>query len=289
MSASVVAQVHLLSVKGLTKHFRAGPSLPLRLSRVTPTTVVAVNNVTFNLSRSEILGIAGESGSGKSTMGYCITRLIEPDAGEIIFADVDILTLDGRALRDVRRRIQMVFQNPYSSLNPRMSIGDAILEAGRVHHQLGTSTPDHFVRDRLDQVRLPGSYGSRRPRDLSGGQRQRAAVARALATGPEIIIADEAVSALDVSIQTEIVNLFLDLRDEIGLSIIFISHQLPVLAACADRIAVMKSGAVVEIGATRDLLQAPQHSYTQGLLAAHPHPKFFKSPNATDRATNETA
>lgn len=289
MSASGIPQEHLLSVKGLTKRFRVGRSQPLRLSRATPATVVAVDDVTFDLSRGEILGIAGESGSGKSTTGRCITRLVEPDAGEIIFANVDIRTLDGRALRDVRRRIQMVFQNPYASLNPRMSIGDAILEAGRVHHQLGTSSPDQFVRDRLNRVRLPNSFGTRRPRDLSGGQRQRAAVARALATGPEIIIADEAVSALDVSIQTEIVNLFLDLRDEIGLSIIFISHQLPVLAACADRIAVMKSGAVVELGPTRDLFQSPQHPYTQGLLAAHPHPKFAKGPDATNRGGDETA
>ncbi len=269
---------NVLSVKGLTKSFPVGRSHGFRVSRTPPAAVLAVDNVSFDLSRGEILGLAGESGSGKSTTGRCLTRLVEPDAGEVIFDGIDIRTLDGRALRHVRRRIQMVFQNPYASLNPRMSMGDAILEAGRVHDQLGTSSPDQYVRDRLDLVRLPDSLRSRRPRDLSGGQRQRAAIARALATGPEIIIADEAVSALDVSIQTEIVNLFLDLRDEIGLSIIFISHQLPVLAACADRIAVMKSGAIVELQRTRELFAAPAHAYTQGLLAAHPHPPVSARP-----------
>lgn len=282
MSTIHPIQQRLLSVSGLTKSFHVGRSWASR----TAATVVAVDNISFDLARGEILGIAGESGSGKSTAGRCITRLVEPDAGEIIFDGVDVRTLDGKALRHLRRRMQMVFQNPYASLNPRMSIGDAILEAGRVHHQLGARTADEFVRDRLDHVRLPAATRDRRPRDLSGGQRQRAAIARALATGPEMIIADEAVSALDVSIQTEIVNLFLDLRDEFGLAIIFVSHQLPVLAACADRIAVMKSGAIVELQTTRELFASPQHPYTRGLLKAHPHPRPFDASDSGEGTPN---
>lgn len=155
-----------------------------------------------------------------------------------------------------------------------MSVGDAILEAGRVHRRPGSESPVTFVGDLLERVKLPASFAARRPRHLSGGQRQRVAIARALATGPELIIADEAVSALDVSIQTEIVNLFLDLRDELGLSMIFVSHQLAVLASSADRIAVMRSGSIVEIGPTAQVLGSPQHPYTVDLIAAYPHPTF---------------
>ncbi|MBO9522394.1 MAG: ABC transporter ATP-binding protein [Nocardioidaceae bacterium] len=271
----------VLTVTHLVKEFRLRTSLAHRLTGRQPEVVRAVDDVSFSLGRGEILGLAGESGSGKSTTARCLNRLVEPDSGRILFHGEDIGDLRGRALNEVRRRIQMVFQDPFSSLNPRMSIGDAILEAGRVHRRLGTATPDQFVRDRLDMVRLPASFRDRRPRDLSGGQRQRVAIARALATSPEVIVADEAVSALDVSVQTEIVNLFLDLRDDLGLSIVFVSHQLPVLAAITDRIAVMRSGAIVELAPTHDLLRAPAHPYTQSLLAAHPHPPFL------DRTKNE--
>jgi ABC-type glutathione transport system ATPase component len=268
------ARQRVLTVTGLVKTFRGRRSLGQRL-RAEPAAVnTAVDDISFHLDRAEILGIAGESGSGKSTTARCITRLVEPDAGQILFDGVDVRGLRGAALRDVRRRIQMVFQDPYASLNPQMSIGSAILEAGRVHRQLGTATPAEFIGRHLELVRLPRSYASRRPRDLSGGQRQRIAVARAIATGPEIIVADEAVSALDVSIQTEIVNLFLDLRDELAVSIIFVSHQLPVLAAMADRVAIMHAGAIVETGATSAVFESPRDQYTVDLLAAHPRPRF---------------
>ncbi|RNL62531.1 ABC transporter ATP-binding protein [Nocardioides marmoriginsengisoli] len=269
----------ILRVEGLMKTFATRPSLLQRARRRETVPVRAVDDVGFTLGRGEILGIAGESGSGKSTTARCLNRLVEPDGGTIVFDGIDVRALAGRELREVRRRIQMVFQDPYASLNPRMSIGNAILEAGRVHRQLGTTAPRQFVRERLDMVRLPESFADRRPRDLSGGQRQRVAIARALATDPEIIVADEAVSALDVSVQTEIVNLFLDLRDEMGLSIVFVSHQLPVLAALTDRIAVMRSGALVELATTRAIFEDPQHPYTQGLLAAHPHPRFQREPS----------
>ena len=262
----------LLSVSGLMKQFRHRRSIKHRLNRTPAQLLQAVDDVTFALRRGEVLGIAGESGSGKSTTARCITRLIEPDGGEIRFDGIDVRAAEGAALRDVRRRIQMVFQDPYASLNPRISVGSAILEAGKVHHQLGSATSVQFVGEQLDKVRLPRAFAGRRPRDLSGGQRQRVAIARAMATAPEIIIADEAVSALDVSIQTEIVNLFLDLRDDHGLAIVFVSHQLPVLAGMADHIAVMRSGSIVEYGTTADVFRSPKHPYTVALLAAHPHP-----------------
>ena len=264
----------ILAVTGLVKNFAERRSLGQRVRRIPARVHTAVDDVSFTLDRGEVLGIAGESGSGKSTTARCMTRLVEPDAGRIIFDGLDIRSLRGEGLRDVRRRIQMVFQDPYASLNPRMTVGSAILEAGRVHRRLGGARPADFVDRQLDLVKLPRSYASRRPRDLSGGQRQRIAIARAIATGPEVIIADEAVSALDVSIQTEIVNLFLDLRDELSVALIFVSHQLPVLASIADRVAIMHAGRIVETGPTRTVFKSPQHKYTIDLLAAHPKPRF---------------
>lgn len=277
---------NLLVVSGLVKIFRARPTWPERLGRKEPKANVAVNDVSFSLKRGEILGIAGESGSGKSTTARCITRLIEPDGGQILFESHDIRRLRSTELRGVRRRIQMIFQDPYSSLNPRMSVGDAILEAGRVHHRPGSESPVTFVGALLERVKLPTSFATRRPRDLSGGQRQRVAIARALATGPELIIADEAVSALDVSIQTEIVNLFLDLRDELGLAMIFVSHQLAVLASSADRVAIMRSGSIVEMGPTAQVLRTPQHPYTLNLIEAYPHPRFRRPAEANEPAVD---
>lgn len=267
----------LLVVNGLIKIFRTRPTLVERVTRKRAKENIAVNDVSFALRRGEILGIAGESGSGKSTTARCITRLIEPDGGEIVFDGRDVRFFNRSDLVGVRRRMQMIFQDPYASLNPRMSVGDAILEAGRVHRRPGSESPVTFVGELLERVKLPASFARRRPRDLSGGQRQRIAIARALATGPELLIADEAVSALDVSIQTEIVNLFLDLRDELGLAMIFVSHQLAVLASSADRVAVMRAGSIVEIGPTAQVLRAPQHPYTVELIAAYPHPRFRRA------------
>jgi ABC-type glutathione transport system ATPase component len=277
----------VLTVEGLVKRFVARRSLLDSMRRVASPAHIAVNDVSFHLDRGEVLGIAGESGSGKSTTARCLTRLVEPDGGQILFGGADVRTLGTAELRDVRRRIQMVFQDPYASLNPRISVGSAILEAGRVHDRLGSVSPTEFVGRQLDLVRLPRSFAARRPRGLSGGQRQRVAIARAIATGPEIIVADEAVSALDVSIQTEIVNLFLDLRDQLGVSIIFVSHQLPVLAAIADRVAIMQSGVIVETGPTAEVFADAQHSYTAALLAAHPNPRFAAPPPTTAPAVIE--
>jgi ABC-type glutathione transport system ATPase component len=262
----------ILEVEGLVKQFRLRRSLLDGMRRAPSKSHVAVDDVSFALHRGEILGIAGQSGSGKSTVARCLTRLVTPDAGAIKLDGEDVRIFDGARLREIRRRMQMIYQDPYTSLNPRMTIGTAILEAGRVHRRPGSEDGGEFVSRLLEQVGLPSVTAARRPRELSGGQRQRVAIARSLAVGPDVLIADEAVSALDVSVQAQLLNLFLDLRDKLGLSILFISHQLAVLAEICDRVAIMNRGRIVEIGTTVDVFSNPQDAYTRELLAAHPDP-----------------
>ena len=262
----------LLEVRGLQKEFRLRRSAGDRLRRVEAERVAAVENLSFTLRRGETLGIAGESGSGKTTAVRCLIRLIEPDKGEVSFAGIDVRAVTGAALRDVRRRMQMVFQDPYASLNPRMRVGDALVEAGRVHHRPGSEDTKAFQAGLLELVNLPAGVGRKRPRELSGGQRQRVAIARALAVGPDLLIADEALSALDVSVQAQLLNLFQDLKAELGLTMIFVAHQLSVIAQTADQVAIMYHGKVVEQGLVRDVFRDPQDPYTQALLAAHPQP-----------------
>ncbi len=256
-----------LRVQDLTKTFRLRSDPSGDGSGV----LVAVDSVSLTLRTGEILGLAGGSGSGKTTLARCIVRLVQPDSGTIVLGDVDLLRANGRQLRALRRRIQIVFQDPYSSLDPRLTVSKALLEAARVHDRLGDTDPTVFVSDLLERVRLVDGIATRRPRELSGGQRQRVAIARALATGPDVLIADEAVSALDVSIQAQLLDLFLELRDESGLSILFVGHQLAVLAEVADRVAVMHHGRIVEVGDTATMFRDPQHEYTRALLDAHPH------------------
>jgi oligopeptide/dipeptide ABC transporter ATP-binding protein len=234
--------------------------------------VVAVNHVSFEVAKNGAMGIVGESGSGKTTLARCLIRLHEPDAGSIVFRGRDITQADGAELLNIRRRIQMVFQDPYTSLNPRLSVGAAILEAGRVHGRVPPADGRQFVEGLLERVGLSQSQADRRPHSLSGGQRQRVAIARALAVGPELLIADEAVSALDVSVQAQILNLFADLRSELGLTLIFISHQLAVISHLCDHVAIMYLGRIVEYGSTECVFANPQHPYTRALLEAHPDP-----------------
>ena len=262
----------LLQVEGLSKEFQMRRGVGGWLQREEGAVRRAVDDVSFELGRGEILGLAGGSGSGKTTVARCLIRLTEPDAGHVRLDDVDVLAAGRKELRGLRRRMQMVFQDPYASLNPRMTVGRALHEAGRVHRRPGSEDKDAFVSRLLSLVQLSDRIAARKPGELSGGQRQRVAVARALAVDPELIIADEAVSALDVSVQAQVLNLFLDLRDELGVAILFIAHQLAVIAEVADRIAVMHEGRVVEVGETKAVFERPQDPYTRTLLAAHPHP-----------------
>jgi ABC-type glutathione transport system ATPase component len=263
----------LLSVSNVVKEFGLRRTLSERVTHAHTEPHRAVDDVSLQLRRGEILGLAGGSGSGKTTLARCIVRLIEPDAGTIELAGADVRAARGGELRELRRRMQMVFQDPYASLNPRMTVGTALLEVGRVHHRPGAEEGEQFVRDALERVHLGAGIASRRPRELSGGQRQRVAVARALAAGPEVLIADEPVSALDVSVQAQLLNLFLDLRDDLGVAILFVAHQLAVIAEVADRVAVMNRGRLVEEGETAAVFGNPQDEYTKALLAAHPRPR----------------
>jgi oligopeptide/dipeptide ABC transporter ATP-binding protein len=262
----------LVVVENLRKTYVLRRSLGDRMRRSEANRVAAIDDVSFDLTPGETLGIAGESGSGKTTVVRCLIRLIEPDSGAVTFAGQDVRAASGTALRDIRRRMQMVFQDPHASLNPRLRVGQAILEAGRVHKRPGADDGDRFVAQYLELVNLPAGVARKHPRELSGGQRQRVAVARALAVGPEVLIADEAVSALDVSVQSQLLNLFQDLKDQLGLTMIFVAHQLSVIAQTADRVAIMYLGRIIEQGPVGAVFGDAQHPYTRALLAAIPQP-----------------
>lgn len=260
----------LLSVEGLTKHFPVRRSVGETARRAERLRVTALDDVSLDVARGETVAVVGESGSGKSTLAKCIVRLVEPDAGSIIFDGGHMEHADRRTLRRFQRRVQMVYQDPYSSLNPQMTIGAALGEPPRVHKLVKRRAEAALVRDLLIRVGLQAGDAKRRPRELSGGQRQRVAIARALSVSPDVLIADEAVSALDVSMQGQILNLLEDLQEELGLGMIFISHQLAVVAQLARRVSVMYLGRVVESGTVEQIFQASRHPYTQGLLRAHP-------------------
>ena len=265
----------LLSAEGLEKRFSIHRGVFDVAFGSSEQYLPALRGVGFRILPGETLGLVGESGSGKTTAGRVVARLLEPDAGRVEFDGTDWLALRGAELRRRRRDVQIVFQDPQSSLNPRMRVGDQVGEPLRVQGLARGQALRARVAELLGEVGLPPALASRFPSELSGGQRQRVAIARALATRPRLVVCDEAVSALDVSIAAQIVNLLLDLRERSGLSYLFISHDAAVVARVADRIAVFYLGRVVEEGPSREITSRPLHPYTAALVSAAPHPEPF--------------
>ncbi|MBA8852540.1 peptide/nickel transport system ATP-binding protein [Ochrobactrum intermedium] len=260
--------VPVLEVKGLTKRFEIYSGFMSRLSG----RVHAVENVSFTLRKGETLSLVGESGCGKSTTGRAIMRLTEPDSGEVLVEGQNILSLGRQSMREMRRTVQMIFQDPYASLNPRMTVGAAIAEP-YIEHRLGSARDaKNVVADMLEKVGLTPDMAKRYPHEFSGGQRQRICIARALALKPKVIVADESVSALDVSIKAQVINLMLDLQESLDLAFLFISHDMAVVERVSHRVAVMYLGEIVEIGPRSSVFENPQHDYTRKLMAAVPVP-----------------
>jgi len=268
MPAPQPAASPLLRVSGLVKHFPIKKGLLGKPAGA----VRAVDGVSFDVMPGETLGLVGESGCGKSTTGRMILRLIEPTAGSIEFDGIDLVTLDTRQMRKLRRKIQVIFQDPFSSLNPRMTVGSIIREGLTIHKIAEGSAADARARQLLDEVGLRAEYMSRYPHEFSGGQRQRIGIARALAVEPTFIVCDEPVSALDVSVQAQVINLMQDLQRDRGLAYLFIAHDLSVVEHIADRVAVMYLGHIVEQADAIDLYRQPIMPYTQALLSAVPVP-----------------
>jgi peptide/nickel transport system ATP-binding protein len=251
----------IFAVAGLKKYFGHGER-PVR----------AVDDVSFDIRDGEVLGLVGESGSGKSTIGRSMLKLIEPTAGQMTFDGVDLVPLSAAAMRPYRRRLQIIFQDPYASLNPRRRVGDTLDEAMAAHGLHPGSERKARIGELLSLVGLASSHAQRFPHEFSGGQRQRIGIARALAVEPQFIVADEPVSALDVSIQAQVINLLCDLREKFGLTMLFISHDLDVVEYLCDRIVVLYLGKVMEIAPAKELYRSPRHPYTQALLDASPCP-----------------
>jgi ABC-type oligopeptide transport system ATPase subunit len=275
----------LLEVRHLVKHFSRRQGLFAK-----PSSVRAVDDVSFAIDEGEMFGLVGESGSGKSTTGRCVLRLIEPTAGEVLFRGENVLAFTTSRMRQARRDMQIVFQDPYSSLNPRMRVGQ-IVEEPLVIHGLGSRSERRArTQELFDLVGLEPDHLHRYPHEFSGGQRQRIGIARALALNPALIVADEAVSALDVSIQAQVITLLLDLQRRLKLTYLFIAHDLRLVENICSRVAVMYLGKIVEIGETRALFNAPTHPYTRALLSAIPtldpdtrQPRIDLDPRSFDR------
>ena len=270
MTAAAADTRPLLEVKGLRMHF---PITEGVVRRRLVGEVKAVDGIDFDIRRGETMGLVGESGCGKTTTGRCILRLEQPTGGQILYDGVDLAKLARRELMAIRRRIQVVFQDPYSSLNPRMKVGDIIAEPMKVHGvEPDAEKRAARVRELLSVCGLNPRFADRYPHEMSGGQRQRVGIARALALKPEFIVCDEAVSALDVSIQAQVINLLEDLRERFGLTYLFIAHDLSVVRHLCQRVAVMYLGRIVELAESDELFDNPLHPYTKALLAAVPVP-----------------
>ena len=258
----------LLEVRDLKKYF------PIRKGLLSRTVghVKALDGISFDVSAGEVLGLVGESGCGKTTAGRCILQLTEPTSGSVRFEGRELVGLPRRELRSLRQRMQIVFQDPYSSLNPRLTVGSILREAITTHKLASGRAADERVADLLAKVGLSPSHAARYPHEFSGGQRQRIGIARALAVNPRLIVADEPVSALDVSIQAQVVNLLRDLQRELGLTYIFVAHDLSVVKHISDRVAVMYLGTIAELAGSAELYANPRHPYTVSLLSAIPIP-----------------
>ncbi len=257
----------LLAITDLAKHFRAGDTF-----FGTQESVRAVDGVTLSLGRGESTALVGESGSGKTTLGRCVLRLTEPTSGQVVFDGTDVLGLDRKSMRALRRRMQIVFQDPMGSLNPRMTVGAAVREPFEVHRIARGKAADAKVVDLFDEVGLDSSLVARYPHELSGGQKQRVGIARALAIRPDFVVLDEPVSALDVSVQAQVINLLVRLQQARELTYLFIAHDLAVVRHVAHRVAVMYLGKIVEVARVEPLYEEPLHPYTTSLLSAAPVP-----------------
>ena len=261
--------VTLLKVEGLKKYFSVGQGLiTARFGK----SVKAVDDISFEVEEGETLGLVGESGCGKSTTGRCINRLLEPTEGSIHFGDTDVRKLRARKLKLYRRDVQFIFQDPYASLNPRMTFGEIMAEPLAIHGIGSRKEREDRSKEMLKTVGLSPEHIHRYPHEFSGGQRQRVGIARALMLRPKMIVCDEPVSALDVSIQAQIINLLEDLQEEFGLTYLFIAHDLAVVRHICDRVAVMYLGKIVELGGWKEVYNSPHHPYTQSLLSAAPVP-----------------
>jgi oligopeptide/dipeptide ABC transporter ATP-binding protein len=267
-TVSSASDGHLIEVRNLVKHFPVRGGILQRVHGW----VQAVDDVSFTISRGETLGLVGESGCGKTTVGRTMLRLIEPTGGSVVFNGTDVFRLRGADLKQMRRNMQIIFQDPYSSLDPRMPIGESVAEGLKIHHIGAPQDQNAMVIDMLRKVGLEEYHARRYPHEFSGGQRQRIGIARALALRPKFIVADEPVSALDVSIQSQVLNILKDLQSEFDLTYLFIAHNMSVVEHISDRVAVMYLGKVVELANRSELFANPLHPYTQALMSAIPIP-----------------